>query len=159
MSTSGTRPQSPRRRKFYEIPEQQLDEREIERNGVSDSKDSKTQQGAEIASLIRSSVIGSDAAFNGPFGVRPIVYCDFVASGTESLVESARFGLGFLEIFMEYVYFTDDFCHIITNSKTQSSCNSIGLMVPTQVDRSPSSRTSSAPRCCRSTPTRTPRPQ
>lgn len=93
MSTSGTRPQSPRRRKFYEIPEQQLDEREIERNGVSDSKDSKTQQGAEIASLIRSSVIGSDAAFNGPFGVRPIVYCDFVASGTESLVESARFGV------------------------------------------------------------------
>ena len=30
---------------------------------------------------MRSSVIGADAAFCGPFGVRPVVYCDYVASG------------------------------------------------------------------------------
>ena len=26
-------------------------------------------------------MIGADAAFCGPFGVRPVVYCDYVASG------------------------------------------------------------------------------
>ena len=77
---SGNRPHSPRRRKFYEVPaaarkdEQPKDD---VRNG------SETGQGAEIASLIRSSLIGSDATFSGPFGVRPIVYCDYVASGTD----------------------------------------------------------------------------
>ena len=38
-------------------------------------------EGAELAKYIRSSVIGADAAFSGPFGVRPITYCDYVASG------------------------------------------------------------------------------
>ena len=38
-------------------------------------------KGAELANYIRSSVIGADAAFSGPFGVRPITYCDYVASG------------------------------------------------------------------------------
>ena len=37
--------------------------------------------GAELAEYVRSSVIGADAAFCGPFGVRPVVYCDYVASG------------------------------------------------------------------------------
>ena len=26
-------------------------------------------------------MIGSDATFSGPFGARPVVYCDYVASG------------------------------------------------------------------------------
>ena len=84
MSTSGNRPQSPRRRKFYEVPEQKRDGREgEEENG--DAGSTATHQGAEIASLIRSSVIGSDATFTGPFGVRPVVYCDYVASGTDHI--------------------------------------------------------------------------
>ena len=76
---SGNRPHSPRRRKFYEIPTvaRKEDQPKDVRNG------SETGQGAEIASLIRSSLIGSDATFSGPFGVRPIVYCDYVASGTD----------------------------------------------------------------------------
>ena len=97
MSASGNRPQSPRRRKFFEVPAQELDELEDERNGGSGSK---TQQGAEIASLIRSSVIGSDASFSGPFGVRPVVYCDYVASGTDTSVETA--GFGFQENLMKF---------------------------------------------------------
>ena len=88
MSTSGNRPQSPRRRKFYEVPEQKRDRHEGEENGDAGST---THQGAEIASLIRSSVIGSDATFTGPFGVRPVVYCDYVASGTDSPVETTAF--------------------------------------------------------------------
>ena len=76
MSTTGNRPQSPRRRKFYEVPAQKCDQSEEDEttNGVG-------RQGAEIASLIRSGLIGSDATFTGPYGVRPVVYCDYVASG------------------------------------------------------------------------------
>lgn len=77
MSTPGNRPQSPRRRKFYEVPAQKCDRSDEDEttNGVG------RRQGAEIASLIRSGLIGSDATFTGPYGVRPVVYCDYVASG------------------------------------------------------------------------------
>ena len=81
MSASGNRPQSPRRRKFYEVPAQKCDQNEEDKptNGVASCR--RGRQGSEIASLIRSSLIGSDATFTGPYGVRPVVYCDYVASG------------------------------------------------------------------------------
>ena len=35
----------------------------------------------EISALIRTNLIGSDQTFTGPYGVRKIVYCDYIASG------------------------------------------------------------------------------
>ena len=81
MSTTGKRPQSPRRRKFYEVPAQKWDRSEEDETTNGDASPVAGRQGAEIASLIRSGLIGSDATFTGPYGVRPVVYCDYVASG------------------------------------------------------------------------------
>ena len=81
MSTTGKRPQSPRRRKFYEVPAQKWHRNEEDETTNGDASPVAARQGAEIASLIRSGLIGSDATFTGPYGVRPVVYCDYVASG------------------------------------------------------------------------------
>ena len=35
----------------------------------------------EVSALIRKNVIGKDQTFTGPYGVRKIVYCDYIASG------------------------------------------------------------------------------
>ena len=35
----------------------------------------------KLAEYIRSNIIGGDATFLGPFGRKPIVYCDYTASG------------------------------------------------------------------------------
>ena len=35
----------------------------------------------EISELIRNNLIGNDQTFTGPYGVRKIVYCDYIASG------------------------------------------------------------------------------
>ncbi len=40
-----------------------------------------TCDGERLAAHIRSDMIGSDAVFSGPYGDRPVVYCDYVASG------------------------------------------------------------------------------
>ena len=80
MSTPGNRPQSPRRRKFYEVPAQKCGSEEDKKTN-DDANSGSGRPGAEIARLIRSSLIGADATFAGPYGVRPVVYCDYVASG------------------------------------------------------------------------------
>ena len=81
MSTPGNRPQSPRRRKFYEVPAQKCDRSDEDKTTNGVASPGSGRQGAEIARLIRSSLIGADATFTGPYGVRPVVYCDYVASG------------------------------------------------------------------------------
>ena len=35
----------------------------------------------KISELIRNNLIGNDQTFTGPYGVRKIVYCDYIASG------------------------------------------------------------------------------
>ena len=35
----------------------------------------------KISQLIRNNLIGNDQTFTGPYGVRKIVYCDYIASG------------------------------------------------------------------------------
>ena len=35
----------------------------------------------EICQLIRENIIGQNQVFTGPFGVRKIIYCDYIASG------------------------------------------------------------------------------
>ncbi len=61
---------SPARRKFYARPESLRGRR---RNDPENS--------ARLAQTIRESVVGRNASFDGPFGRKNAVYCDFVASG------------------------------------------------------------------------------
>ena len=44
-------------------------------------QDQRGQSLEEISALIRTNLIGKDQTFTGPYGVRKIVYCDYIASG------------------------------------------------------------------------------
>jgi len=67
-----SRPSSPRGRRFYSksghFKEDQHD-------------DNEEAKGVHIADLVNRSIVGRNARFKGPFGVKKIVYCDHVASG------------------------------------------------------------------------------
>ena len=58
-------------RKFYDLPKDQLNPKE---NCISN--DPKT-----LAKYINDNIIGRDVTFEGPFGRRRVVYCDYIASG------------------------------------------------------------------------------
>ena len=58
-------------RKFYDLPKDQLNPKE---NTISN--DPKT-----LAKYINDNIIGRDVTFEGPFGRRRVVYCDYIASG------------------------------------------------------------------------------
>ena len=59
-------------RKFYELPSSAR---------VAQGPGDGAQDPEQLASFIRDQVVGRDTTFVSPFGIRKIVYCDFVASG------------------------------------------------------------------------------
>lgn len=62
---------------------QQTDEAKYELYGIfQDLNDNITSNNKEaLLHFINKDVIGSSASFEGPFGRRKIVYCDYIASG------------------------------------------------------------------------------
>ena len=48
-------------------------------NILSDFK--ATLSGPDLIDTLRASLIGDDAVIDGPFGPRPLIYADYVASG------------------------------------------------------------------------------
>lgn len=61
-------------RKFYEVPASAS-------SCPEGAAPKRSKNPAELMRHIRTSVVGRDASFAGPFGPRRIVYCDYVASG------------------------------------------------------------------------------
>jgi len=57
-------------RKFYDLP-----------SNSEHKEDTASLQTHNLLEYVRESVIGKDLDFNGPFGRRNIVYCDYTASG------------------------------------------------------------------------------
>jgi hypothetical protein len=56
-------------RKFYDLPK-------IERPEPRASADPE-----RLGRYINANIIGRDVTFDGPFGRRQVVYCDYIASG------------------------------------------------------------------------------
>lgn len=60
-------------RKFYDISQQDPSTAFVETECKSDAK--------QLSAYIHENVVGQNTMFSGPFGPRPIVYCDYIASG------------------------------------------------------------------------------
>ncbi len=58
-------------RKFYDIPSSQTGPR----------KDLTVTDPQTLSNYINENIIGRDVTFEGPFGRRKVVYCDYIASG------------------------------------------------------------------------------
>ena len=41
----------------------------------------KERKGSSVARILRDGLVGAGAEFEGPFGRRPLTYCDYIASG------------------------------------------------------------------------------
>ena len=59
-------------RQFYTFHGDQPDE---------DTKEISANNFEDICQLIRNNLIGNDLSFEGPFGRRQVLYCDYIASG------------------------------------------------------------------------------
>ena len=57
-------------RKFYDFPSNRFETRKTE-----------TSDPISLSKYINENVIGRNVAFEGPFGKRNVVYCDYIASG------------------------------------------------------------------------------
>ncbi|XP_013397397.1 uncharacterized protein LOC106164141 [Lingula anatina] len=65
------------------------------------------KKGEALLNYVRENVIGSEVAFDGPFGSRPVTYCDYTASGRP---------LQFIEDYItDYVYPTYGNTHTTTS--------------------------------------------
>ena len=47
----------------------------------SESRSSPSKAEPSLVPLLRSDIIGANATFSGPFGEKPLIYCDWTASG------------------------------------------------------------------------------
>ena len=58
-------------RKFYDLPSNRYESRQTETSSDPSS----------LSKYINENIIGRDVTFEGPFGKRKVVYCDYIASG------------------------------------------------------------------------------
>ncbi|XP_013397370.1 uncharacterized protein LOC106164115 [Lingula anatina] len=65
------------------------------------------RRGEALINYVKENVIGNDVSFEGPFGTRPVTYCDYTASGKP---------LRFIEDYItDYVYPTYGNTHTTTS--------------------------------------------
>lgn len=71
---------SPGKRRFYTLP----GDEKIGNDRKLNAEKENSKLGFDKTKLLKyveSNVIGRDATFSGPFGLRTVVYCDYIASG------------------------------------------------------------------------------